>query len=244
MQRYFFEISYDGTDYYGWQIQPEQITVQEEIEKCLKRLNSNNYVKTMGCGRTDTGVHAINFIFHADLEETFPFKDLVYKMNKMLPNSIAVHRYFPVDNEKHARFSATSRTYHYFVHLKKDPFKSKNSLFVNGNLDFDLMNEAGKLLLGTQDFTSLSKLHTSVKTNICTVSKAEWIKISDSEFYFEITANRFLRNMVRATVGTLLDVGKGIIIPENVVEILEAKDRREASISVPAHGLFLRDIVY
>ena len=244
MQRYYFEISYNGTPYSGWQRQPKDNSVQEEIEKCFTKLNSNQPIEIVGCGRTDTGVHAHHYIFHVELPEYFNVENIVSKLNRMLPFSIAVQNYFPVSQDDHARFSATARTYRYFVNFKKNPFKQNQSLYIPYVIDFDKMNEAAKLLIGTKDFTSFSKLHTDVKTNICTVTNAKWIKIDDENAYFEITANRFLRNMVRATVGTLLDVGKGIIQPTDIIQILEDKNRSSASTSIAAHGLFLWKIEY
>ncbi len=243
MNRFFFEISYDGAKYFGWQRQPDQISVQQEIEEALTRLNSNTELQIVGCGRTDTGVHAKQYFFHVDLPEEMQTNQLVYKLNKMLSPNIAVQRAFPVKDELHARFSATKRTYRYFIHSEKDPFIKDFSWYYPGKLDLDAMNSAAQLLLGTQDFTSLSKLHTDVKTNICTVFSAEW-RIQDKQVYFEISADRFLRNMVRATVGTLLEVGMGKIQPQSICEILEAKDRSAAAVSVPAHGLFLWEIEY
>lgn len=244
MQRYYFEIAYNGSTYAGWQRQPKDKSVQEAIEVCLSKLNSNQALSIVGCGRTDTGVHAHHYIFHVDLPETFPTTDLVYKLNKMLPESIAIFDCYPVSTDQHARFSATARTYRYFIHQSKNPFKENLSWYYPTPLNFEAMNEAGLLLLGTQDFTSFSKLHTDVHTNICSVTKAEWVQVNEHEAYFEITANRFLRNMVRATVGTLIDVGRGALSITDIQRILAAKDRGAASLSVPAHGLFLWKIEY
>lgn len=244
MNRYAFELSYDGTDFFGWQIQPNQISVQESIEECLTKLNSNNPLSIVGCGRTDTGVHAHHYVIHFDFPEIKNVEQFIYKLNKMLPESIAIQSGKQVDVEFHARFGATQRTYRYFIHQQKDPFKDRFSHYLQLPLDVEKMNEAAKLLLGEQDFTSLSKLHTDVKTNICTITKAQWIKDSQNTIYFEISADRFLRNMVRATVGTLLDVGLGKIQPQEVKAILDKKDRGEAGTSVPAKGLFLWKIEY
>lgn len=244
IQRYFVEISYNGSEFFGWQIQPNEITIQEVIESKLTRLNSNHPIKIVGCGRTDTGVHAHHFIFHVDFPEIKDPDHFVFKLNRMLPDGIAVHSIIPVDKDLHARFSAIERTYRYFIHQKKDPFKTGTSWHYTQQLDLDAMNEACVFLLGKQDFTSLSKLHTDAKTNICTIKHAKWVRTSDTSFYFEITADRFLRNMVRATVGTLLDVGCKKTQPEEMKTILEAKDRCAASTSVPAHGLYLWKIEY
>lgn len=243
MKRFFFEISYDGSPFFGWQRQPRQISVQGEIEEALSRLFSNQQIPIVGCGRTDTGVHAKRYFFHADLPEDVEPNQLVHKLNKMISPAIAFHRAFPVSVDLHARFSATARTYRYFLHSSKDPFLKDYSLHFPVKPDVEAMNQAAKLLVGKQDFTSLSKLHTDVKTNICTVSKAEWQQAGD-QWYFEITADRFLRNMVRATVGTLLEIGQGKLTPEEMVRILQAKDRSAAAVSVPAHGLFLWQIEY
>lgn len=243
LQRYFLELSYDGTDYYGWQKQPKAISVQEAIELQLSKLHSNEPVSVVGCGRTDTGVHAYHYVLHVDLPPISDLEVFRFKLNRMLPDAIAIHKVYPVSNEWHARFGATARTYRYFVHQRKDPFLSRSSLYFPQKLDVSLMNEAAKLLHGTQDFTSLSKLHTDVKTNICTVTEANWKEL-DNQLYFEITADRFLRNMVRATVGTLLEVGQGKIAPQSIAEILNAKDRGAAATSVPPQGLFLWKIEY
>jgi tRNA pseudouridine38-40 synthase len=243
MKRYFIEIAYDGSTYFGWQRQPSQISVQQEMEENLSKLYSNEPIHVVGCGRTDAGVHAKQYFLHVDLPEIADTNQFCFKLNRMLPASIAVYSMKEVDAEMHARFHATSRTYRYYIHQKKDPFREGLSWHVPQELDFEAMNEAAKHLLGKQDFTSLSKLHTDVKTNTCTVSHAEW-KNDQNEWYFEITADRFLRNMVRATVGTLMDVGQGKIPPTKIPEILSALDRGAASTSVPAHGLYLWKITY
>ena len=244
MQRYFIELAYDGTDYCGWQRQPIVSSVQQTIEEALTKLNSNEEIKVMGCGRTDTGVHASHFVLHMDHPEIDDCDKMAFKLNKMLPHSIAIHSIYKVDTKAHARFHATSRTYRYFIHKEKNPFKHNQSWLLLHSLNLEEMNKASQHLLGKQDFTSLSKLHTDVKTNICSVSKASWIKLSDTEYYFEITADRFLRNMVRATVGTLVDVGLGKLNPDDIPAILEAKNRSAASTSVPACGLFLWKVEY
>lgn len=245
MQRFFFECAYNGTPYYGWQVQPKQISVQETIEKALTKLNSKQDVKIVGCGRTDTGVHAHHYIFHADLPSHFSnAEQLKYKLNKMLPNSIAIFDIYPVKEEAHARFGATNRTYRYFIRQEKNPFEVHTSTYFPKDLDIAAMNKGAEFLLGKQDFTSLSKLHTDVKTNICDVRKAHWFREEDGRLVFEISADRFLRNMVRATVGTLLDVGLGKIKPTDIPSILAAKDRGEAKISAPADGLYLWKIEY
>ncbi len=244
MQRYFVELSYNGTHFFGWQRQPNQISVQEEIENAFTKLNSNEPISIVGCGRTDAGVHASKYIIHVDLQGLIDNDQLIFKLNRILPDSIVIHSIQAVSNEMHARFKATSRTYRYFMNTQKNPFKQDTSWYFSSNLDFEAMNKAGEFLLGTNDFTSFSKVNTDVKTNICTVSKAQWVQVDTHNFYFEITADRFLRNMVRATVGTLLEIGLGKINPESIITILEEKDRGAAAISVPAHGLFLWEVLY
>lgn len=244
MQRYFIELSYDGGAYHGWQRQPNASSIQQKIEEQIAKLHSNTLYPVVGCGRTDTGVHAHHYVLHVDLPEIENPEHFCFKLNRMLPDDIAIHRAWAVDHKQHARFSASARTYRYFVHRKKDPFLRNRSWYVPEVFDMDQMNEAAMCLLGTQDFTSLSKLHTDVKTNICTVERAFWTKDGSDTFYFEICADRFLRNMVRATVGTLMDVGTGRLTVEDVSKIINAKDRGKASTSVPGHGLFLWNIDY
>jgi tRNA pseudouridine38-40 synthase len=243
MKRYFFEIAYNGSSFHGWQRQPNATSVQQVIEETFSKLNSGKEVPIVGCGRTDAGVHAKKYFFHVDLPEIANIGQFIFKLNRMFPKDIAVFNIIQVNEELHARFDAKNRTYRYFIHQQKDPFKECLSLYFPQELNLEAMNAAAKLLLGKKDFGSFSKLHTDVKTNICEVFSAEWI-ISKQETYFEITANRFLRNMVRAIVGTLLDVGMGKLNCDDVITILEAKDRQEASLSVPAHGLYLWDITY
>src|SRR3989338_1001392 len=196
MQRYLFELAYDGSSFCGWQKQPNAPTVQETIEGALSQLHSLSVIEVVGCGRTDAGVHAKHYVFYADLPEIEHIDVFVFKLNRLLPASVVVHNVRAVSSEFHARFDATSRTYRYFIHHFKDPFQPK-SWHLPKALNYERMNEAAVALLGTQDFSSLAKTHTDVKTHICTVSNAEWIRI-DNGAYFEITADRFLRNMVRA----------------------------------------------
>jgi tRNA pseudouridine38-40 synthase len=243
MQRYFIELKYNGSDFYGWQKQPNQISVQETIESALTKLFSKE-IKVVGCGRTDTGVHAYKYILHLELPERSNPEILLYKLNKITNNSIAFTSIRAVPNDLHARFSAKTRTYRYFIHQQKDPFLAHTSLYFPIELDLQAMNQAASYFVGEQDFTSFSKLHTDVKTNMCNVTLAEWRQIENGKYYFEITANRFLRNMVRATVGTLLEVGINKIKAESIIEILKAKNRNAAKKSVAAHGLFLWDITY
>lgn len=244
MNRYVFELSYNGSNFFGWQRQPRQISVQEEIETALYKLNHNKEIPVVGCGRTDTGVHARHYVLHVDLDETVFNKDLIFKLNRMLPESISIQKIYEVNADFHARFNAKSRTYRYFLNQQKDPFNAEFSLYFPAKLDLDKMNEAAEFLIGKKDFTSLSKLHTDVKTNICDVTTAKWVTDGENKMYFEITADRFLRNMVRATVGTLLEVGVGKIQPSAIPEILEMKNRSAAKSSVPGHALFLWEIIY
>lgn len=241
--RFFITLSFDGTNYHGWQIQPNGDSVQQRLQEALSTL-LRQPVEVVGAGRTDTGVHARMMVAHFDWEELIDGKQLAYKLNKFLPQDIAVQEVRLVDEEKHARFSATSRTYHYFIHTRKDPFQQAYSWQVPFKLDFEKMNEAAKVLLEYKDFTSFSKVNTDTKTNLCDVKEAFWEEIAPDRWRFTITANRFLRNMVRAIVGTLVEVGRGRLRLEDVRRIIEAKDRCSAGESVPAKGLFLVDIKY
>ena len=242
MPRYFITFSYDGTSYHGWQIQPHSISVQEELHKALSTL-LRQPIEVVGAGRTDTGVHARKMVAHFDFSE-IDCEQVVYKLNKILPKDIAVQRIEQVDGDMHARFSAKSRTYHYFVHLDKNPFNRAYSWQVYGQLDFGLMNKAANVLMEYEDFTSFSKSNTDTKTNNCTITYARWDRAEDGKWRFTITANRFLRNMVRAIVGTLVDVGRGKISIEQMRHIIEAKDRCQAGDSVPGNALFLVDVMY
>tara|TARA_B100000508_G_scaffold118450_1_gene98537 strand:- start:52482 stop:53234 length:753 start_codon:yes stop_codon:yes gene_type:complete len=244
MRRFFVEIAYDGSNYAGWQVQPKVPTVQDEIEKNLSLLFSHKKIDIVGCGRTDAGVHANQFYFHVDLEEKFTTSQLAYKLNNMLPKDIAVFNVHIVEDDAHARFDATKRTYRYFIHQQKDPFRNNISWYYPKDLDFKRMNEAARKLIGKKDFTSFSKLHTDVKTNICDLTHAQWYQLEDGIAYFEISANRFLRNMVRAVVGTLIEVGLKNISSTEIQNILAAKDRGKAGVSVPAKGLFLHRVEY
>jgi tRNA pseudouridine38-40 synthase len=241
MQRYFMEISYKGSNYHGWQIQPNAPTVQDKLETALSLL-CRDKISVTGCGRTDTGVHATSFFLHFDHSEKLP-DNLQDKLNRFLPKDIAVLDLFPVRQDVHARFDALSRTYRYYIHQRKDPFLSERSWFVPVKLDIDAMNQACNYLFDYEDFTSFSKLHTDTKTNNCRIMKARWEQ-DNHRLIFEIQADRFLRNMVRAIVGSLTDTGKGKYSPEHIKTIIEAKDRSEAGQSVPAQGLYLTDISY
>ncbi|NOR75311.1 MAG: tRNA pseudouridine(38-40) synthase TruA [Draconibacterium sp.] len=242
-QRYFLQCSYNGTNYHGWQIQPNAVSVQEIFENALTTILREK-ISVVGAGRTDTGVHASFFILH--FESTVSEIDsekMVYKLNSFLPSDIAVQNIWNVNNETHARFSALSRTYKYFISTEKNPFKTDTTYKYLKPLDIVMMNEAAKVLFDYKDFTSFSRLHTDVKTNNCKIYHAKWIK-ENHQLIFTIKADRFLRNMVRAIVGTLLEVGKGKLSVDDFKKIVELKDRGAAGASAPAQGLFLVDIEY
>lgn len=241
--RYFITFSYDGTAYHGWQIQPHSVTVQEELQKALSTL-MRKPMEVVGAGRTDTGVHARKMIAHFDHDEELDCSQLVYKLNKLLPRDIAVQHVEPVADDMHARFSAKSRTYHYYVHLDKNPFLRSYSWQVYGNPDFELMNRAARVLMEYKDFTSFSKVNTDTKTNDCTITEARWDRVGEDQWRFTVTANRFLRNMVRAIVGTLMEVGRGRMTIEQLRSVIEAKDRCRAGDSVPGNALFLVEVLY
>ena len=233
-RRYFFELSYDGTDFFGWQRQPDQRSVQEAIEECLGKLYGGVEIAITGCGRTDTGVHASQYFCHADLPEKYTVDQLKYKLNGMLPAAIAIHGITIVRNTLHARFDAESRTYHYFIHQEKNPFLDRFSLYYKQELNWEAMNKAAALLIGEKDFSAFAKLNTDVKTHICSLTFAEWKEVGDGRYQFTVTANRFLRNMVRAIVGTLLEVGLGNMDEESFKAVIVAKDRGKAGASAPA----------
>ncbi len=243
-QRYFIQLSYKGTNYHGWQIQPNAITVQEVLNKALSTI-LNQEINVVGCGRTDTGVHASDFMAHFDIAEARDVEKekLVFRLNRFLPYDIAVHSMFPVKPEAHTRFDALARTYQYFITRHKNPFRSNSHWHMTHQLDVDKMNEAAKTLFEYDDFTSFSKLHTDAKTNICKIYKAEW-EDRDGELVFTVSANRFLRNMVRAIVGTLVEVGRGKLDMAGFRQVIESQNRCNAGSSVPGHGLFLCTIEY
>lgn len=241
--RYFITFSYDGTAYHGWQIQPHSLSVQEELQKAMSIL-LRKPMEVVGAGRTDTGVHARKMVAHFDYDEEVDCPQLVYKLNKLLPRDIAVQQVEPVAEDMHARFSAKSRTYHYFVHMGKNPFLRSYSWQVYGNIDFELMNQAASVLIEYKDFTSFSKVNTDTKTNDCTITEAHWDRVGEEQWCFTITANRFLRNMVRAIVGTLMEVGRGRMTIEQLRRVIDAKDRCCAGDSVPGNALFLVQVKY
>lgn len=243
MQRYFIYLSYNGKNFCGWQIQPNGITVQESIEQALATLLRKE-CPIVGAGRTDAGVHARQMVAHFDWETQIDDLDhLTDKLNRLLPKDIAIHRIVPVRPEAHARFDATARTYQYFLTTRKDPFNYELAYKYPGKLDFEAMNRVCPILFEYIDFTSFSKLHTDVKTNNCRITRAEWKQEGDL-WVFTITADRFLRNMVRAIVGTLLEVGRGKLTAEGFRQVIEAKDRGAAGTSAPGHALFLTRVDY
>ena len=235
--------SYDGSRYHGWQIQPNGDSVQAKLQHALSLLLRSEIIVT-GAGRTDAGVHARMMVAHFDYEAEIDGRQLAYKLNKLLPYDIAVDRVEHVADDLHARFSATSRMYRYYLHTTKNPFLSNTSYEIHYPLDFSKMNEAAKVLLDYEDFGAFCKSHADVKTTICHVTVAEWHQTSPTTWYFEIRANRFLRTMVRAVVGTLVDVGRGRVSIDDFRKIIEGKKRTEAGESMPAHALFLEDITY
>lgn len=241
--RYFLQFSYDGTAYHGWQVQPNADTVQQRLNSALTLLLRQS-IETVGAGRTDTGVHADMMVAHFDVPEPLATDTLVHKLNRLLPQDIAVQSLRAVQSEAHARFDATARTYHYYVYTRKNPFRRHFALRLFYTPDYALMNAAAEHLLEVSDFTSFSKLHTDAHTNICHVSHARWVQVEDDLWRFEITANRFLRNMVRAVVGTLLDVGRHRLTPESFMQVIARKDRCEAGDSVAANALSLVHITY
>ena len=243
MERYFLKLSYKGTAYKGWQIQPNDKTVQGEINDMLAKLNGNIPVLTMGCGRTDTGVHASMFYVHFDYKSIDDIARFKFKMNNMLPSDIVIHDIIKVEMDAHSRYDATSRTYNYFINKYKNAFNTDTTLLFPFNLDVEKMNEACKILLTYTDFEAFSKVKTDVKTFDCTITEAKWVEAGE-EVKFTITANRFLRNMVRAIVGTMIQIGQGKIEVEDLHAIIKAKNRDLAGKSVAANGLFLTDIRY
>lgn len=244
IQRYFLEISYYGKNYHGWQIQPNAPTIQEVMDRTLSTF-LNEEIITVGAGRTDTGVHAEQFVLHFDsVKQTLhQNKDILFRLNQFLPFDIAVKKILLVNNDFHARFDAISRTYEYRISYTKTPFYSELSHFYYGELMLETMNKACEILMKYSDFTSFSKLHTDVKTYICDIKSAIWVEKNEM-YVFSITADRFLRNMVRAIVGSMIDVGRNKLSLAEFEEIIKAKDRSKAGISAPAKGLFLTNIEY
>ncbi|WP_338733221.1 tRNA pseudouridine(38-40) synthase TruA [Mangrovimonas cancribranchiae] len=240
--RYFLELSYNGKKYHGWQNQPNAISVQEVLEKALSRLLSDD-IAIVGAGRTDAGVHALQMFAHFDTEKDFLEKDLIYKLNSFLPKDIAIHDLFKVNSNIHARFDATSRSYIYRIALKKNVFNYESAYYLKTSLDVENMKQAATILLEYKDFQCFSKSNTDVKTYNCAIEAANFT-IKEDELHFYIKADRFLRNMVRAIMGTLINVGLGKIAVHDVHTIIRSKSRSEAGYSVPAHGLYLKEVTY
>jgi len=242
-QRYFIKLAYKGTNYHGWQVQPNAITVQHIFNQALSTVLRED-IHAMGAGRTDTGVHASCFWAHFDVQH--PIEDpekIRFRLNRYLPDDIAVYGIFPVHEKAHARFDALSRTYNYQITRIKDPFRREFAYFVFWELDMDRMNKACQLLKEYKDFSSFSKAQTQTKTNLCDIYKAHW-KRDGHLLIFTIQANRFLRNMVRAIVGTMIEIGQGRLRPDDLHSIIQSKNRSEAGYSVPANGLYLAQINY
>jgi len=242
--RYFIYISFRGTSYHGWQIQPNSVTVQKILDEALSVV-LNEKISTTGAGRTDTGVHAIIFCAHFDTlqSDLSSIKNLLFRLNSYLPKDISVNSIRKVHPDANARFSAISRTYKYYISKVKDPFFESSSWFMNRNIDISLMNKTCEVLLMYSDFTSFSRLHSDTKTNICKIYFAEW-KETENRLIFTISADRFLRNMVRAIVGTMIEIGSGKTRLKEFEHIILDKDRCRAGKSAPAKGLFLSDIEY
>jgi len=243
MTRYFIELAYNGKNYHGWQIQPGAVTIQETLNQALSTLLRQD-IQVVGAGRTDSGVHASFYVAHFDTDTPLNAPEqTVYKLNRILGKDIAVSKIYPVAADMHARFSAVSRTYRYFIDKNKDPFTCEYAWKVYPLPDIRLMNEACRVLFEYRDFTSFSKLHTDVKTNNCTILEACW-KDTGKQLVFSIKADRFLRNMVRAIVGTMVEIGQGKLTLADFRRIIESRNRCNAGTSVPGHALFLCHIEY
>lgn len=244
MTRYFLELSYDGSEYSGWQIQPNGVTIQETIEKSISKLLHCD-TKVVGCGRTDTGVHASQYFahFNTEMREKVEDPDFLYHLNCTIPRDIAIKNIREVSSDVHARFSATERQYKYYISTVKSSFNYRHAYQFFVPLNVEQMNKAAELLIKTNDFTSFAKLHSDNSTNICRVNHAAWHYEGDM-LIFTISANRFLRNMVRSITGTLINVGKGKLTIDEFQQIIDYRDNTKASSSAPANGLFLTKITY
>ncbi len=239
--RYFLKLAYNGTAYHGWQVQPGDVTVQDVLQKSMGLLLRKKMV-VVGAGRTDTGVHASEYFAHFDSEETLNH-DFALRLNSLLPKDIAVYQIHQMTDEAHARFDALSRTYEYTITTRKDPFLLDKAYYSWGKIDLAQMNQAAEILKTYCDFEAFSKTKTTVNNYLCRIDEANWRQEGDL-FIFKITANRFLRNMVRAIVGTMLDIGRGKRTPESLHEIITSKNRLNAGASAPAQGLSLIKISY
>lgn len=244
LTRYFIFFSFKGTLYHGWQVQPKNVTVQKILDEAISLILDESIAAT-GAGRTDAGVHAIVFCAHFDSlkPDLDSKKNLIFRLNRYLPDDISVTGIRRVVPDANARFSAISRTYKYYISRVKDPFNQDTGWFIHGNLDIEAMNRASGILLNHTDFTSFSRLHSDNRTNICKIYHAGW-EMAENRLIFTIRADRFLRNMVRAIVGTMVEAGRGRIEPEEVERILASKNRSSAGMSAPAKGLFLTGIEY
>lgn len=241
--RYFIELSFKGTNYFGWQIQPDAPTVQEKLNSSLSLLLREK-IEIVGAGRTDSGVHAKLMIAHFDSDRVESLDNLKHRLNSLLPDDISVYRIYEVQSDAHARFDAESRSYIYKIFLGRDPFELETTWQIhNKDFDMDLMNEACKVLLKHKDFKAFSKSKTDVKTYECVIFDAEWV-LDNNQLNFNISANRFLRNMVRAIVGTMLEVGQGDLSVADFEKVILSRNRSNAGKSVPARGLYLSDIKY
>jgi tRNA pseudouridine38-40 synthase len=240
--RYFIKLAYNGTQYHGWQYQPNAASVQETMNKAFSVI-LNSEINLMGAGRTDTGVHAKEMYAHFDFDTPFNIQSIIHKLNSFLPKDIVVYAILPVADEAHTRFDATKRTYEYHINTFKDVFLQEQSWYFHQKLDLDLMNEAAKSLLNHTNFQCFSKVNTDVNTFDCTIFEAYW-KQENDRLIFTISANRFLRNMVRSIVGTLINIGLHKITLDDFETIIKNKNRDKAGFSVPAHGLYLTKIEY
>lgn len=246
MQRYFIIFSYDGTAYHGWQIQPNGNSVQEELQRALSTL-LRGAIEVVGAGRTDAGVHARVMAAHFELDKVLDAEactQLVYRLNRILPRDISAQKVYPVAEDMHARFSAKWRTYHYYIHTRKDPFLRHYSLETHYDLDFELMNLGAEIITKHTDFAAFCKAGADNKTTLCKVRECKWVKTSDHSWYLTITANRFLRNMVRAVVGTLFLLGRHKITIEEFENRLNKGNRSDAGESMPGNALFLEAVDY
>ena len=241
--RYFIHLAYHGTAYHGWQIQPNAASVQETLNKAFSVLLQSE-MNLMGAGRTDTGVHAREMYAHFDSDTSFDIPTLVHKLNSFLPKDIVIYDIIPVHDDAHTRFDATKRTYEYHIHQCKNPFLDELSWYFHQTLDINLMNQAAQILQNYTDFECFSKVNTDVNTFDCTIFEAHWKRGENNQLVFTISANRFLRNMVRSIVGTLINVGLHKITLDDFTKIIESKSREKAGFSVPAHGLYLTKIEY
>jgi len=242
MPRYFIELKFKGTKYAGWQRQKNSLTIQELVDKAISTILKCE-IFTTGCGRTDSGVHARYFVAHFDYINEIDKKNFIYKANAILPEDIAIFNIYKVQDNAHARYSAISRTYEYIITKKKDPFEIDTALFFPHDLNLSLMNNACEVLKKYEDFSSFAKSHSNTKSNICKIFSAYWLE-KNEKIIFKINANRFLRNMVRAIVGTMLEIGQEKINLNEFIKIIESNDRSKAGKSVDAKGLFLVEVKY